>query len=150
MNEKCPVCNNEVQEHALSCPACGFKFLGSTQSFEPLNINGDDVIKSARRAPTTAVLRVIRGPQIDMIYPLKKDSYTLGRDPKCDIFLNDMTVSRIHANILRSELGYRIEDANSFNGVWINNKSIDSAHLQNDDIIQIGAFCLLYEVDTTI
>lgn len=149
MKEMCPVCNNEVQANAAACPICGFKFLGSTQSFEPLKINGEEVIKTARKTPTTAVLRVLRGPQIDMVYPLKKDSYTIGRDPKCDIFLNDMTVSRTHATITRSDAGYRIEDANSFNGVWINNKNIDSSTLQNDDIIQIGVFCLLYEEDAS-
>lgn len=150
MSNSCPVCNSDVQPDATSCPVCGFKFLGSTQSFEPLNINGDEVIRSAVKAPTTAVLRVLRGPQINMVYPLEKDSYTVGRDPKCDIFLNDMTVSRAHATITRSDAGYRIDDANSFNGVWINNKSIDSATLRNDDIIQIGAFCLLYEEDASV
>ena len=40
---------------------------------------------------------------------------------------------------------YLISDSNSYNGVWINNKSVDSAILHDGDIIQIGVFCLLYQ-----
>jgi pSer/pThr/pTyr-binding forkhead associated (FHA) protein len=68
----------------------------------------------------------------------------VGRSPQCDIFLNDMTVSREHATI-RPEAGeFVIKDSNSFNGIWINNQNVEEAVLEEGDIVQIGAFCLLF------
>ena len=57
-----------------------------------------------------------------------------------------MTVSRMHATIEQENGCYVIRDANSFNGVWVNNDSVDAPRkLCNGDVIQIGAFCLLYQ-----
>ena len=69
----------------------------------------------------------------------------LGRDPKCDIFLNDMTVSREHAELEISERGCVIRDLDSFNGVWVNDRMVDACLLKSGDIIQLGAFCLIYK-----
>lgn len=145
MSEQCPVCNNPIEEHDDVCPNCGFKLLGSTESFKPVALSDSEVIPLPDKPLTTAVLRVIRGPQIEMVFSLDTDSSTIGRSPNCEIFLNDMTVSRTHATIDRVGEGYQITDANSFNGVWVNNENIESALLSTGDIIQIGAFCLLYQ-----
>ena len=65
---------------------------------------------------------------------------------QCDVFLNDMTVSREHAVIEPSTGTFSIRDTNSFNGVWVNNANIEESYtLVHGDIIQIGAFCLLYQ-----
>ena len=79
-----------------------------------------------------------------MIFELGDAPLSIGRSPRCDIFLNDMTVSREHASIERCVDGYQITDAHSYNGVWIDNTSIESVVLNDGDIIQIGVFCLLY------
>ena len=68
-----------------------------------------------------------------------------GRSPQCDLFLNDMTVSREHASVEPADGGYVIRDANSFNGVWVNNESVETRRLVSGDVIQIGAFCLVYK-----
>lgn len=144
MSESCPICNNPVPSGAAACPNCGFKLLGSTQSFKPFTFTGQEVVQDAPKAPSEAFLRVVRGPQIETVFKLGEGPLVIGRSPHCDIFLNDMTVSREHAKIERDGSGYRIEDSNSYNGVWIDNNSIDSSELHDGDIIQIGAFCLLY------
>ena len=61
------------------------------------------------------------------------------------IFLNDMTVSRMHATIEQENGCYVIRDANSFNGVWVNNDSVEARALRPGDFIQIGTFCMQYE-----
>lgn len=145
MSENCPICNNPLPRGAAACPSCGFKLLGSTQSFKPLDLSGEKVVAAVAGAPANAILRVVRGPQIETVFKLGSEELSIGRSPRCDIFLNDMTVSREHASIGPNGGGYRIADSNSYNGVWINNESVDSAPLHDGDIIQIGVFCLLYQ-----
>ena len=145
MSENCPICNSPLPEGAGACPMCGFKLLGSTQSFKPLEFVGGEVVPAAIETPADAILRVVRGPQIETVFKLGTDEVCVGRSPHCDIFLNDMTVSREHASIVPDGKSYRISDSNSNNGVWINNKNVDSSLLHDGDIIQIGVFCLLYQ-----
>lgn len=144
MTELCPVCQAPVRPGASSCDQCGFKLLGATQEFKPLTFDGEG--RAANEEPDTeVVLRVVRGPQAGIAYRLTEDELTVGRSPQCSIFLNDMTVSRMHA-VLRRENGcYVISDENSFNGVWVNNRNVEAKALRPGDFIQIGTFCLVYE-----
>jgi len=145
MSERCPVCNSELDTQNNVCPVCGFRLIESTQSFQPVALTEGEIASASEGRPTTAVLRVVRGPQMEMTFHLEEGSYPIGRSPQCKIFLNDMTVSRNHAVILQTKDGFSIKDCNSFNGVWVNNESINEAPLKDGDIIQIGAFCLLYQ-----
>ena len=56
-----------------------------------------------------------------------------------------MTVSRMHATLDRVPGGYKIVDADSFNGLWVNNLNMKEAVLNDGDVVQIGTFCLLYQ-----
>jgi len=70
---------------------------------------------------------------------------TIGRSPDCDVFLDDVTVSRKHAVLLRDEGGtFRIEDQGSLNGTFLNRRRIDSAELENGDELQIGKYKLTF------
>ena len=141
----CPVCGNDVSEHDASCPSCGFKLFGSTQRFTPVAM---ETAPSAAPEPAqskTGILRVVRGPQPEVTFQLPRHELSVGRNPQCDVFLNDMTVSRHHATIEPCAEGYMVRDANSFNGVWVNNESVESRVLVAGDVIQIGVFCLVYE-----
>ncbi len=144
MESKCPVCRHDLDGNESICPWCGFRLTDATQEFEPLSLDSNRLGENSKPQQETAYLQVIRGPQVGVVFLLDGDSFIVGRNPKCDIFLNDMTVSRDHAKISRMNSVFVIEDRNSFNGVWINNKSIESATLKKDDVIQIGTFCLLY------
>ena len=144
MTIECPVCNNPHDPQAAACPQCGFKLMGATQRFEPLAF-GDDALTAAPEPQAPAALHVVRGPQTGVTFHLGDQVVSIGRSPKCDIFLNDMTVSREHAAIEPTNGGYLIRDANSFNGVWVGNKSVDVQKLEDGDVIQVGAFCLLYK-----
>lgn len=144
MSTVCPVCSNPIEQDASACPHCGFKLLGTTQQFKPVLLP-DETIASEVRPVQRAALRVVRGPQTGVTFQLGDKPLVVGRSPQCDIFLNDMTVSREHAVIEPVAGGYVIRDENSFNGVWVSNDSIDEHRLASGDIIQIGAFLLLYQ-----
>ena len=91
------------------------------------------------------VLSIIKGPQTGNVFELDQPEVTIGRDPSNTIFLNDMTVSRMHATLDRVPGGYKIVDADSFNGLWVNNLNMKEAVLNDGDVVQIGTFCLLYQ-----
>lgn len=69
---------------------------------------------------------------------------TIGRSPESAIFLDDVTVSRKHALIEKSEIGFVFKDAGSLNGSYINNESVAEKQLSVGDEIQIGKFHLLF------
>lgn len=145
MEKTCPVCKGTVSPLDTSCPSCGFKLHGATEEFKPVTVpheTGEFDPGAAQRKPTS--LTVLKGPQVGVSISLSDDDSPLmvGRSPKCEVFLNDMTVSRRHAVIEATPAGWQITDQNSFNGIWINNKSVTSSILKDGDIIQIGAFCL--------
>lgn len=71
-------------------------------------------------------------------FPIIKDLITIGRNSDSDIIFNDNTVSRNHAQIVKTDEGYFINDLGSFNGTKLNERSIQSALLRNDDQIKVG------------
>lgn len=144
MSDTCPVCSHPVAPGDTACPTCGFKLLGTTQAFKPLTMDGPAPAAPEGNA-VRASLNVVRGPQVGITFELGSEPLSVGRSPQCSIFLNDMTVSRMHATIEPEGPCYVIRDANSFNGVWVNNDSVEARTLRPGDFIQIGTFCLQYE-----
>ena len=139
----CPVCNSPMLDSAQSCSSCGYHLHGSTQKFEAVSLETSepDTIQVTSTIPT---LTVLQGKQKGIVYSLDGDKAVIGRSPKCEIFLNDMTVSRKHAVLERVAGGWSIQDADSFNGVWVNNTNVDHVMLSDRDIVQIGCFVLRY------
>ena len=91
----------------------------------------------------SAILVVKRGPNAGSRFPLHQPVTSAGRDPRSDIFLDEATVSRRHAEF-RSERGeLRVVDIDSLNGTYVNGQLIDSAVLTNGDEIQMGKFRLV-------
>jgi pSer/pThr/pTyr-binding forkhead associated (FHA) protein len=74
------------------------------------------------------------------------DEIQIGRDPKCDIFLDNPGVSRRHARIERNDEGFHIFDQESGNGTFLNEKKINRARLINGDVIRISKFTLAIEL----
>jgi pSer/pThr/pTyr-binding forkhead associated (FHA) protein len=75
---------------------------------------------------------------------LEQESTTVGRSPDCDVFLDDVTVSRRHAQVLRRERQFFIEDKGSLNGTFLNRRRIESAPLEDGDELQIGKYKLTF------
>lgn len=147
MSDTCPVCGGTIPGDAGACPACGFKVQGATQSFMPIAFSDEANDAPAATPDKRAVLRVVRGPQTGISFELGKPHLSVGRNPQCDIFLNDMTVSRQHASLDLEKGNWVISDQNSFNGVWVKNTSVSQHTLEVGDIVQIGAFCLQFDYE---
>lgn len=97
-------------------------------------------------AAGSILLVVKRGPNAGSRYELTGDVVTAGRHPDSDIFLDDVSVSRRHAEFRRSGSGYEVVDVGSLNGTYVNREAVESSPLTGGDEIQIGKFRLVYLV----
>jgi pSer/pThr/pTyr-binding forkhead associated (FHA) protein len=93
--------------------------------------------------PGTALLVVRRGPNAGARFLLDHDVTTSGRHPDSDIFLDDVTVSRRHAEFHRDGATFTVRDVGSLNGTYVNRERVEAATLSNGDEVQIGKFRLV-------
>jgi hypothetical protein len=94
--------------------------------------------------PGMALLVVRRGPNAGARFLLDHDLTTSGRHPDSDIFLDDVTVSRRHAEFHRDGGMFTVRDVGSLNGTYVNRERVESATLSNGDEVQIGKFRLVF------
>jgi pSer/pThr/pTyr-binding forkhead associated (FHA) protein len=94
--------------------------------------------------PDGGLLIVVRGPIAGARLALTKECTTAGRHPKSDLFLDDITVSRRHAEFLRTPDGFVLRDAGSLNGTYLNGARVEEGPLANGDEVQIGRYKLAF------
>ena len=151
----CTKCGHRNAIDARFCSSCGAAMEvadsgeETTITFAPVDGTGeildDDMAEAmAELTETTAMVVVKRGPNAGSKFVLEGDVTRAGRHPDSDIFLDDITVSRRHAEIVRSGVGYSVRDAGSLNGTYLNRERIDDAPLANGDELQIGKFRLVF------
>jgi pSer/pThr/pTyr-binding forkhead associated (FHA) protein len=92
----------------------------------------------------SALLVVLRGPGQGARFLLDQDVTLAGRHPNADIFLDDVTVSRRHAEFHRQENQFFVKDLGSMNGTYRAGESIDESKLEHGDEIQVGKFRLTF------
>ncbi|GAA4483745.1 FHA domain-containing protein [Rhodococcus olei] len=92
----------------------------------------------------SALLVVKRGPNAGSRFLLDHPTTSAGRHPDSDIFLDDVTVSRRHAEFRREQHEFQVVDVGSLNGTYVNREPVDSAVLANGDEVQIGKFRLVF------
>jgi hypothetical protein len=95
-------------------------------------------------AEGTALLVVSRGPNAGSRFLLDADVVTVGRHPESDIFFDDITVSRRHAEFRRGDAGFTVDDVGSLNGTYVNRDRVDHAALAGGDEVQIGKYRLVF------
>ena len=105
---------------------------------EDLKVSPDDLEAGA------ALLVVRKGPNEGSKYALDAEVTRAGRHPDSDIFLDDITVSRRHAEIVRRADGFHVVDVGSLNGTYVNRGRVEEAKLGNGDELQIGKFKLVF------
>jgi pSer/pThr/pTyr-binding forkhead associated (FHA) protein len=147
----CPECGFQNPEAANYCAKCGSLLVPdesgeATMAFTPEQAE-------EQRQPELAELG-IAGPALIVrsgggrtgeTFLLEGDETTIGRSPECDIFLDDVTVSRRHAIVRRGSGGLEIEDLGSLNGTYLNRKRIESpARLSDGNELQIGKYRLTF------
>lgn len=151
----CTKCGHRNAIDARFCSSCGAAMEladageETTITFAPVDGTGeildDDMAEAmAGLTETTAMVVVKRGPNAGSKFVLDGDVTRAGRHPDSDIFLDDITVSRRHAEIVRGGDGYSVRDAGSLNGTYLNRERIDDAPLANGDELQIGKFRLVF------
>jgi pSer/pThr/pTyr-binding forkhead associated (FHA) protein len=112
---------------------------------EPTQFGSEAAPSELQGLPSRSALLIVkRGPNAGARFLLDRDCVSAGRHPDSDIFLDDVTVSRRHAEFRRESGKFRIVDAGSLNGTYINRRPVDSAVLVNHDEIQIGVFRLIF------
>lgn len=93
----------------------------------------------------SAMLLVQRGPDAGARFLLDQDQVSVGRHPSSDIFLDDISVSRRHAQFKREPQGYRVSDLGSLNGTYVNRDRIDTdVLLTGGDEVRFGKYRLIY------
>jgi pSer/pThr/pTyr-binding forkhead associated (FHA) protein len=92
----------------------------------------------------SALLVVQQGPTAGARFLLATDRITAGRHPSSDIFLDDVTVSRKHAEFLRRDGGFVLRDVGGLNGTYIGRDRIDEAVLHNGDEVRVGKFRMVF------
>ena len=112
---------------------------------EPYAVDANDFLHGVPDGG--AVLVATRGPNEGSRFVLSPEDsvvVTIGRHPESDIFLDDITVSRRHAEVRHADGGYWAHDVGSLNGTYLNRQNIESAALSSGDELQVGKFRLLF------
>jgi pSer/pThr/pTyr-binding forkhead associated (FHA) protein len=142
----CPTCSLENSEDSNYCRRCGTRLITfdpneTTMSYSAAESSGLTGVEQDRGVGTVLLIRSGGGREGETI-DLGVDVLTIGRSPHSDLFLDDVTVSRHHARVLRDEGGFWVEDLNSLNGTYVNRKRIEQQRLNDGDELQIGKFKL--------
>jgi hypothetical protein len=148
----CPECGFQNPETANYCSKCGALLVkddpGSetTMSYTAPEHGNDEAGVSLDELGAEGPALVVRsgGGRAGEHFLPQGERTTIGRSPDCDIFLDDVTVSRKHAVLVRDEDGYLIEDQGSLNGTFLNRRRIESGRLEHGDELQIGKYRLSF------
>lgn len=154
MDAGCPSCGYENPLGARFCSSCGEQLregepgdevtaiLDATAANEPVVVSEEDL--AAMPEGTIGMFVVHQGPKRGSRIALDSDEVSIGRHPKSDIFLDDVTVSRRHAEVKRVGAGFHVSDAGSLNGTYVNQTRVETAALNDGDEVQVGKFKLVY------
>ena len=145
----CPECGFQNPEASNYCSRCGALLTAeagseTTMSFD-IEQPGEDVDLLEALGITGPAL-VVRsgGGMAGQSFQPEEGSTLVGRSPECDVFLDDVTVSRRHAELLRDGDTFTIRDLESLNGTYVNRRRIESTVLEDDDEVQIGKYRLTF------
>jgi pSer/pThr/pTyr-binding forkhead associated (FHA) protein len=111
---------------------------------EDTGLSGTDQAAVDALPEESALLVVQRGPNAGARFLLDAERTTAGRRPESDIFLDDVTVSRKHAEFIRREGQFVVRDVGSLNGTYVDRDRIEEAVLKDGDEVQIGKYRLVF------
>ncbi|UYK41605.1 FHA domain-containing protein [Microbacterium terricola] len=120
----------------------------SDLSFVPFGAELNEAeLEAIEALPKGSALLIVRsGPTTGARYLLDTDVTTVGRHPEADIFFDDVTVSRRHAEITRTGNTFELVDQRSLNGTYVNGERADRATLRNGSEVRVGKFRLNFFV----
>ena len=145
----CPECGFQNPEAANYCSKCGAllhtpELAEQTQTFSP-----DDGVDSVAELDDLGVegpALVVRsgGGRAGETFVPQGERTTIGRSPDCPVFLDDVTVSRRHAELVERDGRWFVEDLGSLNGTFVNRRRVESSELSDGDELQIGKYRLTF------
>ncbi|MGL5811006.1 MAG: FHA domain-containing protein [Nocardioides sp.] len=159
----CTSCGNENPPGSRFCAQCGARLATSEPTVademdatSSIAFNSRDTSESERLLdpvdaaavdalpPGHALLVVQRGPGAGSRFLLAADVVDAGRHPESEIFLDDVTVSRRHAEFVRDGGDFLVRDSGSLNGTYVNRDRIEEVALNDGDEVQIGKYRLVF------
>lgn len=141
----CTKCGHTNPDDANFCARCGATLAPPEEQTIAMTLEDVDEAHSLDElAPDQALLVIKGGPSAGSTVLIDKDVTRAGRSPDSDVFLNDITVSRRHAEVLRDGRRFLIKDAGSLNGTYVNRERVDTAELASGDEVQIGKFKVVF------
>ena len=148
----CPECGFVNDESANYCQKCGAylhpgeEAEDSTTMTYAIDETGELKPVDLDEVTSQGAALVIRagGGRVGESFALSGDRLSIGRRPDADIFLDDVTVSRDHALLIRRADGYHLDDCGSLNGTYVNRRRVESVRLEDGDELQIGKYKLTF------
>jgi pSer/pThr/pTyr-binding forkhead associated (FHA) protein len=155
----CARCGSEAADLARFCSNCGAA-LQDLSGESPVEATGSLDAPVSSTGPLgavgpasvggvpagTAMLIVRRGPSEGTSFVLAEDLIRVGRSDDSDVMLDDVTVSRHHAEFTRTEQGWQLRDVGSLNGTYVNRERIEQVVLTGGDELQIGKYRFVFLV----
>jgi FHA domain/zinc-ribbon domain len=149
--QHCPECGFANADGANYCQRCGAFLVasepspGATTATYKVGETGElEAVELDEVVARGAALVIRGGGRAGESFPLERDRLTVGRRPDSDIFLDDVTVSRDHAILVRRGSAYHLDDCGSLNGTYVNRRRIESHQLSDGDELQIGKYKLAF------
>jgi hypothetical protein len=145
----CAECGFQNPEAANYCSRCGSLLAKgesateTTQTFSPEEV-GEHLEQEDFGLEGPALVVRAGGGRAGESFKPTSDRTRIGRSPDCEIFLDDVTVSRNHAVLVAEGGKFRVEDQGSLNGTFVNRKRIDTAPIQEGDELQIGKYRMTF------
>lgn len=145
----CTRCGHRNVDDARYCANCGTQLQDeSTLSLSPIEVEDEGAVEfpfpDEELQPGQALLLVKHGPNAGSTFLIEADVTTVGRNPDNDVFLDDVTVSRKHAEILRRGSEFFVKDVGSLNGTYVGGERVDESKLATRDEVQVGKFKLVF------
>src|SRR5215212_8421045 len=145
----CTECGFQNPESANYCSRCGALLEKGEAAGEPTLTITPDEIGDLASEPVEGLegpALVVRsgGGRAGESFRPSGERTRIGRSPDCEVFLDDVTVSRNHAVLVERDGRFRVEDQGSLNGTFVNRRRIDAADLENGDELQIGKYRLTF------
>jgi hypothetical protein len=146
----CPECGFQNPETANYCSRCGALLAHedpgqeTTMTYTPGEEEEvGELLEDLGVKGPALVVRSGGGRAGETFHP-SGERTLIGRSPDCDIFLDDVTVSRKHAVLVERDGGYYVEDQGSLNGTFLNRRRIESGRLEDGDELQVGKYRLTF------
>jgi pSer/pThr/pTyr-binding forkhead associated (FHA) protein len=145
----CTQCGYQNPETANYCSRCGAlldkaEAVGEITEAIAADEVGDLASFAVEEAEGPALVVRSGGGRAGESFLLHRERTRIGRSPECEVFLDDVTVSRNHAVVVNAEGSFSVDDQGSLNGTFVNRRRIDSSRLENGDELQIGKYRLTF------